>query len=373
MTDVDVIVIGGGMAGASLGALLAADRRVLLLEAEDRPGFHSTGRSAAIFIQNYGNRVIRSLSAASRVFYDAPPAGFSEHRLLNPRGMLFIADEACSPLLDALLAEAQGLFEVSPAKALERVPILRPEAVTRAAYEADAMDIDVNAVHSGYLRLFKHHGGELVTRARVHALERSNGLWTVASDQGRWRAPVIVNAAGAWADSIAGLAGLAALGLQPLKRTAAIVVPPADYDVRGWPLFEDVAERWYSRPEGGKLMVSPVDETPVEPHDAFADDMDLAEGIDRFQQAVNFEITRVERSWAGLRTFAPDRTPVVGYDPRAEGFFWFAGQGGYGIQIAPGMAWLARALLADEPLPDPLVEQAVVPDHLGVSRLLGLQ
>lgn len=373
MPEFDVIVIGAGIAGVSIAAELARDHRVLLLEAERQPAYHSTGRSAAMFILNYGNGPIRTLNAASRPFFETPPAGFSEQPLLSARGFMIVASGDGEAAFEQELAGGHGLVEISVAEARRRVPALRPEWLARAAVEDDARDIDVHALHTGYLRWMRNHGGMLVTDAGVQSIVHRNDGWVVHAAHQDWRARRLVNAAGAWADRVAELAGLEALGLQPLRRSAAIVSAGPDRDVSGWPLVANAREGdhgWYCRPDAGRLMVSPADEVPVEPHDAFVDDMILAEGIDRFQQAMAVEVHRVEHSWAGLRTFARDRTPVAGADPRAPGFFWLAGQGGYGIQTAPAMAMLGRALLCGEPLPEPLLRAGVDPAALAPGRLL---
>jgi len=364
----DVLVIGGGMAGASVAAELAVDRKVTLLEAEDRPGHHSTGRSAAIFVQNYGNAAIRQLSKASRPLLESPPFDPEGGSMLSPRGILMLANRDEEADLEELLRSADGLEELTIEEALARVPILRAEGFVRAAFEADAMDIDVDRLHQSYLRAVGKGGSGIVCNARVTALKRAESAWAVETTNGAFAAPVVVNASGAWADTVAGLAGLAPLGLKPLRRSAAILPAPEGSPVDDWPLFGDVEETWYAKPTGGKLMVSPADETPVEPHDAWPEDIDLAHGIDRFAQATRYEVTRVERTWAGLRTFAPDRTHVIGFDPAAEGFFWLAGQGGYGIQTAPAAAQLGASLIRGAALSPGLAEASFLAASVDPAR-----
>lgn len=347
----DVIVIGAGMAGASAAAEMSRGAKVVLLESEAQPGHHSTGRSAAIFIPSYGNAAVRQLNRASRPLLESHPFDPEGGGVLSPRGILFLAPADETQLVDQLLAENDGIEEITAEDALKLVPILRREAIVRAAFERDAQDIDVDRLHQIYLRHLKTSGGRLVCNAAVSALSRAGGVWRAETRAGVFEAPVVVNAAGAWADLTAEMAGLAPLGLTPLRRSAAILPAPAGHDIDRWPLAGNAAETYYFKPEAGKLMVSPADETPVDPHDAWPDDMDLAEGLDRFSRAVDYEVTRVERSWAGLRTFAPDRTLVIGFDPAAEGFFWLAGQGGYGIQTAPGAARLAAGLLLEGTAP----------------------
>lgn len=347
----DIAIIGAGIAGAGLAAMLAGAARVVLIEREERPGYHTTGRSAALYLGNYGNRPIRALTRASGEYLAHPPADVCERSVLSPRGALFVSGPGFDQEFDALLAEGMGLEPCTPDRALELCPILRPDQVIAAALEPDAQDIDVAALHQGWLAKARRSGAELLTDAEVLSLTRAGGVWRIETRAGTIEAPVVVNAAGAWTDVIATLAGLPPVGLTPLRRTIAILPAPAGYRIDSWPLVVDVAERWYAKPEAGRLLVSPADEDPVEPHDAYVDDMALAEGLQRFQDSVVIPVTRVERSWAGLRTFAPDRTPVVGFDPAAEGFFWLAGQGGYGIQTSPAMSAMAASLIRGDAPP----------------------
>ena len=346
MHRTDIAVIGAGIAGASVAAeLAAAGRRVTLLEAEDTPGYHSTGRSAALWILNYGPRDARLLSGASRGFFLSPPQGFADHALTRRRAVLMIAPPGQEQALAAMLAEGEGMRALGPAEACALVPILRPGAVAGAAVEEDAFDIDVAALHQAYLRMLRAHGGLVVTGARAEALTRRNGMWEIATPAGAFCAAVVVNAAGAWADVVAKRASVAPLGLTPMRRTALIVDGPPGHDPDAWPLVGDVAHTWYARPEARrKLMLSPADETPMEPCDVQPDELDLALAIDRVQAALDLPVARIEHRWAGLRTFTPDRSLAIG-PGREEGFFWSAGQGGYGIQTAPAAAKLAAALV----------------------------
>ena len=352
----DVLVIGAGMAGVGAAARLAPHARVAVLEMEERPSYHTTGRSAATFILNYGNAVLRALNRASeevlRTGGDLGSAGF-----LSPRGLLYVAAAGHEAHLDHALEGAAGMEEILPGEAAELFPLLRQDKVVRAAVERDASDIDVDALLQAFLRTLRAHGGDLVTRAEVTAMRREGRTWRVETAAGPFEAPVAINASGAWGDVIAGRAGISPVGLQPMRRSIAVVPVPNRRDPRIWPLTASAAEDWYVKPEGGRLWVSPADEDPVAPHDAWPDDMVLAEGIDRFQRMVDMEVTRIERSWAGLRTFAPDRTPVVGPDPEAEGFVWLVGQGGYGIQTSPALSQLAADMVLGLPpaLPDAIV------------------
>ncbi|MDF1609288.1 FAD-binding oxidoreductase [Hoeflea sp. YIM 152468] len=342
-THCDILVIGGGIAGISVAARLAPDARVTVLEAEPMIGHHSTGRSAAIFIRNYGNATLRALSAASAPFLTRPDQ-VSDSSLLTPRGELLVATEDDLDRYEAYLDGSEGLEKLSAQQALELVPILRRDAIAAAAIEWDAQDIDVDRMLQGFARLHRGHGGKVVTGAAVTSIARHDGLWTVVTPAGEFSAAVVINAAGGWADHLAQMAGVRALGLAPLRRSAALIPAPEGHDINRWPLFANAGDQWYAKPEAGKLMVSPAEEDPVEPHDVWADDMVIAEGLHRFEQAVTIPVTRVEHSWAGMRTFAPDRTPVVGFAPETEGFFWLAGQGGYGMQTAPALSQLAADL-----------------------------
>ncbi|MET4102894.1 D-arginine dehydrogenase [Roseovarius sp. MBR-78] len=360
----DIIVIGGGIAGVSAAAECArAGASVTVLESEPQIGYHATGRSAAIFIRNYGNATLRALNAAAEPIFEQP-GEISDTPILSPRGELMIASEDELPVLDAYLDGALGVERLTGREAAAIVPILRPERIAGAMIERAARGIDVDLLLQGYARMLRARAGRIVTGAAVKALRREAGQWHVETAQGTFTAPTVVNAAGAWADDVAALAGLPRLGLQPYRRSAAIIPAPEGHETEHWPIFGSIAETWYAKPEAGKLMVSPADEDPVDPHDAWPDDMVLAEGLHRFEQAVTHEVTRVEHSWAGLRTFAPDRTPVAGADPRATGFFWLAGQGGYGVQTAPALSQLSAALLSGAaPVLDAATRAALAPDR----------
>jgi D-arginine dehydrogenase len=350
----DVAIIGAGIAGAGVAAMLRGRARTILLEAEDRPGHHATGRSAAMYLRNYGNAPIRALTRASAADFEAPPAEWGCGELLSPRGLLYVADAGGRPALDAALAVGEDLAELTPAEAAAMVPILRAELLSGAAFERDGRDIDVDALHQAWLRLFRREGGEIAGRAPVSRIERADGAWRIDAGARRIEAAVVVNAAGAWADEVARMAGARPAGITPMRRSMAVLPAPEIPGFDRWPLIADIGEGWYAKPQSGALLVSPAEEDPVAPHDAFADDMTLAEGLDRFARATTHEVTRVTRTWAGLRSFAPDRTPVVGFDPAAEGFFWLAGQGGYGIQTAPAMSRLAAALILRAPGEQPV-------------------
>ncbi len=343
----DAVVIGAGIAGASAAAALAADRRVALIEAEEQAGYHSTGRSAAIWVLNYGPADVRALTRLSRGFFESPPADFAETALMRRRPVLFLARPEQVPELDRFLADSTGVRPLAVAEAGALVPALRPGYAAAAAIEADAFDMDVAAIHQGFLRQLRARGGTLALRQRAGRIERRDGAWQVAASGGAvFRAPVVVDAAGAWADEVASMAGIRPLRLIPCRRTAAII-DPSPRDVSDWPLILDVGHGWYARPEARtQLMVSPADETPTHPHDVRPEEIDVALGIDRMQQALDIEVRRVERSWAGLRTFTQDGSLAFGWDRRAPGFFWCAGQGGYGIQTSPAAGRLVADLIA---------------------------
>jgi D-arginine dehydrogenase len=348
----DILVIGAGIAGASVAAELARTHRVVVLEAEDAPGYHSTGRSAAVFSESYGNQVVRALTRASRDFLYDPPAGFSPSPLIKRRSWLRVASATQAPALEQLLATedlATRMRRVGPEEALTLSPLLRPETVAAGgAYEPDAADIDVHALHQGYLRLLRQRHGTMVTGAHVTAAARTEGTWRIKSGTGDFSAGIVINAAGAWADRVASLAGVTPVGIQPCRRTAALIELPDGPASDTWPLTIDVQEAYYFKPDAGLLLVSPADETPVEPGDAQPEDLDVAIAVDRLERATRVTVNRVRRKWAGLRSFAPDRSPVIGFDRAAPGFFWLAGQGGYGIQTAPAAAELAAALIRGE-------------------------
>jgi len=371
--NADIVVIGAGIAGASIAYELAAHRRVILLEREAQPGYHTTGRSAAMYAPAYGNPLVRALTRASRSFYDAPPAGFTDVPLLTARGMLFIGAAERAEHARQMLAEpelARTLRSMSGDEVIAWIPILQRDACIYALLDETSRDIDANALHAGYLRAFKARGGATVTNAGVRALERISGGWRIDAGARELRAPIVVNAGGAWVDEIAQMAGLAPLGMRPLRRTALIVDAPAGVDVSRWPATIEIAETFYFKPDAGRLLLCPADETPSPPCDAQPEEIDVALAVDHFERATTQSVKRVIRKWAGLRTFAPDRSPVVGFDPRATGFFWTAGQGGYGLQMGPALARAAAALLLERPLPADIEDEGVDTAAMSPQRLL---
>ena len=371
--DYDFVVIGAGIAGASIAYELALSARVCIVEGESRPGYHSTGRSAALFAPTYGGREIRSLTRASRAFFDQPPEGFCGQPLLQPRHCLYIARtdqrERLAAMVREIRASRGNVMTVDAVAAQNCVPLLKPGYVAEAALDTDAMDIDVDALHQGFLRGARSRGATLVTGCLVSRVQRNDGLWSMDVPGGTARAPILVNTAGAWADELAALCGARPVGLQALRRTALLVDPPHGIDARRWPAVIDADEQFYFKPEAGKLLLSPADETPTAPCDAQPEDLDVAIAVDRVQAALNIDVQRVSHRWAGLRTFAPDRVPVVGYDPVVPGFFWCAGQGGYGIQSAPALARTAAALAQRLAVPADVAKAGLATEQLAPSRL----
>lgn len=369
MTQADVIVIGGGIAGASAGFALAERRRVVVLESEAFCGYHSTGRSAASFTENYGTAVIRRLARASRSFFENPPG---EGPLIHPRGMITIArDDQRATLAEAFVQGrkfAPSLCEIAPAEALRRVPILRPDYVAAAFFEPGSLDIDVHAVHQTFLKGLRARGGSVVTEAEVTALAHENGIWTAVTRAGRFSGAIVVNAAGAWADKIGALAGTRPIGLVPKRRSAFTIAAPSGVAVDEWPLINDVGEKFYFKPDAGQLLVSPADATPSEPCDAQPEDLDIAIGIDRLQQATTLDVRHVRHKWAGLRNFVADGSPVVGWDGERKNFLWLAGQGGYGIKTSPALSRIVASLVEDNRLPSDLIDAGLSEQDLSPQR-----
>jgi len=372
----DVLVIGAGIAGASVAWELAcAGQQVLLLEREAQPGYHTTGRSAALYSATYGTPAIQALTRASRAFYDAPPAGFADTPILAPRGVAYVAARHQQDLIQPAFEHAQArnpaVHRLDCAALLALLPCLKPDAVAGGVAEPDAADIDVHALHQGNLR---GRGA----RARCCApMPRWWGwrAWAMVPT-GRSRSPAarcctraVVNAAGAWADEVARLAGVTPVGLEPRRRTAFTFSVPHGMDATHWPAAIGIAEDWYFKPDAGQLLGSPANADPVPPHDVVPEKLDVALGIHRIEEMTCFEIRRPTRTWAGLRSFVPDGDPVIGWDDAVPGFFWLAGQGGYGIQSAAGAARLARNLLLDEPLDARLEQEGLERQILGPERL----
>jgi len=370
--EVDFIIVGAGIAGASAAAHLAQRARVAIVEREDHPGYHTTGRSAALFSAIYGNAVVRALSRASRPFLFEPPAGFTATPLVRPRDTMYFARAEQLPALERFRADADiraATRLLTAEEAHARVPAFRAGYLGGAALEEGSADIDVDALHQGFLRLARAHGASLRCGTPAEALQRARGRWRLETREGAIEAPVLVDAAGAWGDDLARRAGAAPLGLRPLRRTALTIAPPAGMDPAAWPAAIDIDEQFYFKPDAGALLLSPADETPSAPCDAQPEELDVAIAVDRFEQATGRHVSRVAHRWAGLRTFAPDRTPVVGFDRRAEGFFWLVGQGGFGIQTCAALGRVAAALAAGEAMPADVAAQGVEAAMLAPERL----
>jgi len=359
----EVVIVGAGIAGASAAYFLAPQARVVVLEREDQPGYHTTGRSAALFSETYGNAAVRSLTRASRAFFDAPPAGFAAQPLLTPRGVVFFGRDDHRAILEAQAEALRGtggkIEWLAPQAIVARVPALRREWAAVGLLEPDAEDIDVHALLSGFRRGARAAGAQIMTGAALEAADHDGRRWTLRTRAGELHADIVVNAAGAWADEVAQLCGAAPLGLAPLRRTAIVFECPRFTPTAGWPAAVDATEDFYFRPEAGRFLASPADETPSPPCDAQPEEMDVALLIDRLQAATTFDIARITARWAGLRTFAPDRSLVAGFDRARPGLFWLAGQGGYGIQTAPAMGQLVAALVKGDPLPAALAAAGV--------------
>lgn len=378
MTDTtwDVVVVGAGMAGASVGWQLAqAGQRVLLLERESQPGYHTTGRSAALFEEHYGPEQVQALTRASRAFYEHPPAGFVDTPILHPRGVMYVGTAAHKSLIDAAYAEA---VEHSPdAQRLDGdalraiVPVLNASIVD-GFVDDGARDIDVNALHQGFLRGLRHAHGELWCNAEVTALTHNGNTrrWTIALADGRSvQTAIVVNAAGAWADGIGELAGARAIGLVPARRSAFTFAVPDGMDATHWPAVISADESFYFKPDAGQLLGSPANADATYPHDVQPEEEDIATGIWNIEQATTLQIRRPSHTWAGLRSFVADGEMVIGWDDSVPNLFWVAAQGGYGIQSAAAYSLLARNLLLDEPIDESLLAQGVRLEALEPVRL----
>jgi D-arginine dehydrogenase len=369
----DFVVIGAGIAGASIAHELSQHARVCVLEAEERPGLHATGRSAALLSVSYGGPVIRALTRLGKPFFDSPPAGFAEHPLLEPRGWLGIARldqrDQVGEMARGMQASGARATIVDYARAQQLVPLLRQEYVAEALYDPGVTDIDVHALHQGFLRGARARGAALMTRRAALRAHRHRDVWIVSLEGEEVHAPVLINAAGAWADEVARACGARSLGLAVLRRTAVLIDPPTGVDIRRWPAVIDVDEAFYFKPDAGKLLLSPADETPDRPGDAQPEEFDVAIAVDRLETALDIEVRRVTHQWAGLRTFAADRVPVLGFDPGLPGFFWCAGQGGSGVQTAPAMGRIGAALAQGNDLPGDAVAQGLSAEELSPARL----
>ena len=374
MTHSDILIIGGGIAGMSAAYFLTkTGKSVTVLEREDQPGYHSTGRSAALYSETYGPKIIRKMSTASRDFFLNPPAGFTENPILTPRGIIMYAGPGEEAELDALISEGRAnganFTELTPDALKEIVPILNTDLIAKGAHEPDAMDIDVHALHWGFIRQFKAVGGNLVIKADVSAIAKAGDNWQITLANGDVHSgAILVNAAGAWADDIATKAGVKPLGIVPKRRTAVMVDAPDGMDIHGLPMVAALDESLYFKEDAGRLLVSPADKTPTEAHDVQPEELDIAIAIDRLMTATSVVVRRAGESWAGLRSFFADGDPVSSFDPQDDSFYWLAGQGGYGIQTAPAMGEYAASLICGNGIPAHMEKLGVSEDALSASR-----
>jgi len=370
MESADILVIGGGIAGLSAASALSAHARVTVLEAEEQIGFHSSGRSATMLHYALGDRLVRALTLASRAFFENPPAGFTDVPLGHRMPVLVHGREEERDALDALEAEISAfaaLERLDRAGVRELCPLLKDDAVHGLA-DRNGIRLDPHALLQGHVRRLKTRGGAVLTGQRIAGIEHAPRGWTVGNERGeRFSAPVIVNAAGAWADQVASLAGVAPLGLEPKRRTIITFDAPAGVPLDGMPFAKTVGDELYFAPESGRLFASPMDEVPSDPCDAQPEEYDVALAAHRMEERTIVRVERIHSRWAGLRTFTPDRHPAVGFASDAEGFFWLAGQGGFGLQTSPAIAAIVASLIADVPWPVPEVE----PGALSPGRFLG--
>lgn len=369
----DFVVVGAGIAGASVAYELARHGSVLVLEQESQPGYHSTGRSAALLIDTYGTAPIRALTRASRKFYEDPPEGFCDTPLLSSRGVMYVAQLHQERLLKETFEHfrSQGLNVelMSADDVVGMVPVLRAEKIAGAILEPGAKDLDVHALHQSYLRGMRTHGATLKVNAALQSAEYQEQRWTLTlADGEQVSARTIVNAAGAWADQVAARCGVRQVGLSPCRRTAFTFDGPEELEFASWPTVVGIEEEYYLKPDAGQLLGSPANADPVEPHDVVPEELDVATGIDRIQNMSSLTIRRPRHMWSGLRSFVADGEFVVGWDPDVSGFFWLAGQGGSGIQTSSAASRLAAALLTKQPVPDDIIHSGVESSKISPER-----
>ena len=368
----DFLIIGAGMSGASAAFELAASGSVALIEAEKTPGYHSTGRSAALYTRNYGVPIVQRINAASHDFFMTPPPGFTEYPLLTPRGSLTVAapgDEERLAATLALSSPGNEIALISAAQALSLAPVLRPEGVGAAALERGVMDMDVAALHQGYLRGLRRRGGMIACGSRIDSLERRGGMWILTAGDTTFSGRIVVNAAGAWADEIGAMAGATRLNLVPKRRTAILIDPPSGLELSTMPAVEFIDGEAYFKPDAGKIMVSPGDQTPAVPHDVQPEEWDVAVVVEWLESRTTLAVHRISHSWAGLRSFVDDEVPVLGFDGRVDDFFWLAGQGGFGIMMAPALSKAAHSLIVGGTLPLELRSKDIQERDLSPARL----
>ena len=375
---IDAIVIGAGIAGTSVAYFLSNHAKVVVLERESQAGLHSTGRSAALFSETYGSSQVRTLTRASRSFFERPPRGFVENPLLTPRGALVIGTQEQSAQIEsdceAMRAFTPQLQLLDAARMRSLVPVLEPQFAQAGLFEPGAADIDVNALHQGFIRGLKQRGSRLECGVQIHSIERSGGEWLLevtmrGAQPHSLRAPLLIDAAGAWADEVAALAGVATLGIEPRRRSAFLFQPPEGVATAHWPFVTSVGEDFYFKPDAGLLLGSPANADPVRPHDVQAEELDIALAIDRIERATTMRIERPLRPWAGLRSFVNDGGLVGGFDPTVRSFMWVAALGGYGIQTCAAMGEACAHLALGRALPAHLNDAGLSTAMLGVERL----
>lgn len=369
----DVLVIGGGIAGVSLAYEVAESRSVGLIDMEPALAYHTSGRSMAMFLESYGGPVIRALTSGSRAAFENPP-DIVDGPLLSPRGLLWVGTDGRTEDIQALYEAVQDLVPdvrlVDGAEAEDINPALAKGYTRLGLFEPRAMEIDVHALHQGYVKGLRRRGGTVVVPAQLAAAQHDGLRWDVRDTAGnRYEAEILVNAAGSWVDEVARLSGVNPIGIRPLRRTAFLVSAPEGITPRELPLTANIEGTWYFLPHGGGFACSPADETLQDPCDAKPDPVEIARALEEINRATVLNAKSIKNPWAGLRNFAPDGAPVVGYDDSAEGFFWYAGQGGYGMQIAPALARAGAALVDRQELPADLTARGVKAEHLMPCRL----
>ncbi len=369
----DFLIIGSGMAGMSAAYRLSKHGKVIVLDKESLLGYHTTGRSAAFFTENYGNKIIRSITKASRYFLENPPSCFKNDQLMTQYGgSLFIANKNQSKYIDKELDYAKSVsanvFEIDKKEVQSMVPVIKENYIDRALHEPDSKVMDVDLIHQGFARGLKNNNGEILFNSEVINISKNSGIWLVKTRNNEFKAPVIINAAGAWCDEIAILANIKPLNLSPKRRTVIIFEDSSNLNTAKWPVVIDIEDNFYFKAEAGKILASPADETDSPPCDSQPEEIDIAITIDRIENATNFKIKNIDHKWAGLRSFFPDRTPVVGEDSNMSGFFWLAGQGGYGIQTAPGISKIIECLITGIKWPDYLSNNLITPETLSPKR-----
>jgi len=358
MSKYDVIVIGGGIAGLSVAAELSSEVSVLVLEQEENTAFHSSGRSAAVYSSSYGSdrTAIYALSKASGDFLKSPPKTFCDNPLLHPRGLLYVTDKEHQETLRNVHAEMSQLNGdlrwVEGDFIREKMPLLKEEYTQGAIYTDNVYDVDVHELMEGYARQFRRRSGTLKINTKVEELAYENDGWVVRCDGASFWAPIVINAAGAWADELAQLAGIDPIGLQPMRRTAILIDPPANVVPDNWPMTVELNETFFIKPDAGKVLISPADETLSAPCDSQPEELDIAYAAHYAEEALGVAVRKVDHSWSGLRNFVADRNFVMGFSDQQSGFFWLAGQGGFGIQAGPAMARAAAAMVLNKDIPE---------------------